>query len=138
MDDLFLVWVSVGTLLYPVLVTVYALWTSRKLLEKKCPGRSYALEGLKVSWVPPILLALPMGVYSGLQYQGTCPGWMDSGPRPCPLEEYLLNELFWMAMLMFIPGLIGLGITLVIFIWQWVYRKPTASGNLSPSESDPS
>jgi hypothetical protein len=36
-------------------------------------------------------------------YNGTCGGWMDSPPAPCPFSALVVQEVFFAIMLFFLP-----------------------------------
>ena len=60
---------------------------------------------------------------SAAQYTVTCGGWGDSQPVPCSFGSHADQSASWSAMLLFIPGLVGVFAASIISYRRWMDRQ---------------
>jgi hypothetical protein len=134
--DLLLLGALFGSFGYPFVVAFVAFWVSRQILSN--PSLTlwpYCQQGILVALMPPLLLVLLLALLGLADYKGFCSGWLDSGSRPCSIVKYFQLQLFWGAMLGFVPSLVGLGLTFIAFWWHWTRHQTSLKGS-TPNPTD--
>ena len=117
---------------YPFVAGALAFWLSKRAVASNALTlQSYLKQGVLTALVPPMLLILFLALLGLSDYKGFCSGWMDSGSKACSLGEYFQLQLFWGVMLAFVPSLVGIGLTIIFFLWHWARHKQAPTKSIS-------
>jgi hypothetical protein len=88
-------------LIIPVAAPIFLLW-----LGWARPGmRLWARYLISLLTVPTVVVIL-LSLFGALQFSGVCGGWLGE-TRSCELPQYLLEQLYWTAMTLAVPTLLG-------------------------------
>jgi hypothetical protein len=55
----------------------------------------------------PTIIAILLALFGSLQFSGACGGWLGE-TYSCGLPQYLLEQLYWTAMTLAVPTLLGI------------------------------
>jgi hypothetical protein len=108
-----------------ILVPPVAMW---RYVSRQASGRAawfqpaLALIGpLMGTFILVVLVWLPA-------YSGRCGGWLGE-TTPCRFGQYANETMFWAAMIMTVPGLLGMLLGVVVLIVGLIRRRKSRSAS---------